>query len=102
MVTMAGYAEGPAEMAEHISLKGLVSQCVDLAQRAGELIRAVSDNKSECGIGAANLAAGVILMMCWVMLGHFHQDLCISLFVVWMNYNIYNDLTSWRHWNDGK
>ena len=94
MVTMAGYAEGPAEMAEHISVKGLVSQCVDLAQRAGELIRAVSDNKSECGIGAANLAAGVILMMCWVMLGHFHQDLCISLFVVWMNYNIYNDLTS--------
>ena len=43
---------------------------------------------------------------CWSdfddVLGHFRQDLCISLFVVWMNYNIYNDLTSWRHWNDGK
>ncbi|CAL1126977.1 unnamed protein product [Cladocopium goreaui] len=58
MVTMAGYAEGPAEMAEHISLKGLVSQCVDLAQRAGELIRAVSDNKSECGIGTHDKGLG--------------------------------------------
>lgn len=56
MVTMAGYAEGPAEMvSSHISLKGLVSQCVDLAQRAGELIRAVSDKKSECGIGAERI-----------------------------------------------
>ena len=54
MVT-AGYAEGPG-VAEQVSLKSLVSQCVDLAQRAGALIRAVSDNKAECGIGAAKLA----------------------------------------------
>ena len=62
MVTMAaGYADRMDGMAaEQISLKSLLSQCVDLAERAGALIRAVSDNKSECGIGAANFTDGAL------------------------------------------
>ena len=58
----AGYAEVSA--AKSISLKSLVSQCVDLAQRAGVLIREVSDKKAEFGSSLGRTVVEKMLVGC--------------------------------------